>query len=65
MTNRFDLDALGRGAVTIALGLAIIYAACRWLGWWPVVAILGITVGAGAIDLLWTMSRLPLTWRPW
>lgn len=59
--NRDELAALARGAVTIALGLALAYAVWRWLGWRAIGAIAISCTGAAA----WDMWRRPGWWRMW
>lgn len=61
MLNRDELAAYARGAVTIALGLALFYAIGRWLGWRVVGAIAISSLGAAA----WDVWRRPGWWRMW
>lgn len=58
--NNHQLQAIARGAVSVAAGGAIFYAAGRWLGWWFV----GAFAIAAIADFAWCMIRLPERWRP-
>ena len=63
--KRDQLAAFARGAFTLAIGGAVLYAIGRWLGWWYVAGIFAVAIG-DAVWCTWRLARqLGPTWRMW
>lgn len=54
--NRDELAAIGRAAITLIAGAAILYAIGHWLGWW----VAGAVFVSGVAYGVWWLARLPV-----